>query len=112
MGEKGAGDLCLLAFKWMTSVFSGANGTQMAVPRATRESNAAVSLREFCSYDGEATVREKSSTYERRKDLPSGACRGGYIDDKEERGALWDSYRHWDREARGAWIDSSDGPIR
>ena len=30
--ERRAGDLCLWVSQWMTSVFSGANGTQMDVP--------------------------------------------------------------------------------
>ena len=76
MGEKGAGDLCLQVSQWITSVFSGAKGTWMDAPWVVRESNAAISLREFCSYDVEATVKEKSSTYDRRKDIPSRACSG------------------------------------
>ena len=60
----------------MISVFFGAKGIHMNVPWVTRESKAAISFCEFCSYDVEATVKEKSSTYERQKDMPSGACRG------------------------------------
>ena len=58
-----------------------------------RDSKASISLCEFCSYDVEATVRKNSSTYERWKDMPSGACRVQHkLDDKEEWGdgrALW-----------------------
>ena len=76
MGEKGAGDLCLQVSQWITSVFSGASGTWIDAPWVVREPNAAISLREFCSYDGEATVKGKSSTYDKRKEMPSRACRG------------------------------------
>ena len=57
----------------MTLVFSGGKGTL-----GGGAAEAAISLREFCSQDVEATVREKSFTYDRRKDVPfkSGAWRG------------------------------------
>ena len=76
IGEKGAGDLCLWVSQWITSVFSGANGTEMDVPWVTRESKATISFCEFCSYEVEATVREKSSTYDKQNDMPFEACRG------------------------------------
>ena len=61
-----------------------------------RESNAAIGLHGFCLYDMKTAVREKSSTYDKRNGTLSGVCRGGYIDDEEERrggGALRDSHR-------------------
>ena len=45
----------------------------MDTPRAARESNAVISLCEFCSYDAEATVIEKSSTYDRQNELGGGS---------------------------------------
>ena len=39
---------------------------------------------------------------------------GGNIDNKEERedwGALRDTYRDWDGEAGGTWINQCDGSI-
>ena len=45
----------------MASVFSGAKGTQMGVPWATRELKAVISFFEFCSYDLEATVSKRLS---------------------------------------------------
>ena len=45
----------------MASAFSGARGTQMGVPWATRELKAVISFCGFCSYDLEATVSERPS---------------------------------------------------
>ena len=42
--------------------FLRGKGTEMDFPWVTRESKAALSFYESCSYDVEATVREKSST--------------------------------------------------
>ena len=56
--------------------FSGADGTRMDAPWAARQSNSAISLREFRSYGVAVAIKEKSSTYERWKDIPSGARSG------------------------------------
>jgi len=76
MGANEGGDLWLGVRLWMSSLFGTEKDTPMSPPLAATVLKSLYSLRMLPPWEGEATVIEKSSTYETISPLGIDVCRG------------------------------------